>query len=292
MKIIKPDVTSWLCPEDWRALVACAARVCYGSETGKRTAEELCSFLEKRNHLSMFRHGTKYFVFSLDDVSDYLTISRLLFSPYIGLTYKKTKKLRVYFVAMNVQAFMELTPNIHNELDLHEVSLSEFVEKVKQYKHPTAFALIRYTVCVTTQISTSRELNRTSPNNIAEQSTRYVSFGKRGGITICEPHWYSGVSKLKRFTARLGWRIAGLFYSLMMRMGLKAEDARGYLPLDAATRVVYTYNVFEWRHILELRLLGKTGKPHPNAKLVAQMIADELQEAIIDVTGNVNYRII
>ena len=78
----------------------------------------------------------------------------------------------------------------------------------------------------------------------------------------------------------------------MMRMGLKAEDARGYLPLDAATRVVYTYNVFEWRHILELRLLGKTGKPHPNAKLVAQMIADELQEAIVDVTGNVNYRII
>lgn len=159
MKIIKPDVTSWLCPEDWHTLVARAARVCYGSETGKRTAEELCSFLEKRNHLSMFRHGTKYFVFSLNDVSDYLTISRLLFSPYIGLTYKKTKKLRVYFVAMNVQAFMELTPNIHNELDPHEVSLSEFVEKVKQYKHPTAFALIRYTVCVTTQISTSRELN-------------------------------------------------------------------------------------------------------------------------------------
>ena len=33
MKIIKPDVTSWLCPEDWRTLVARAARVCYGSET-------------------------------------------------------------------------------------------------------------------------------------------------------------------------------------------------------------------------------------------------------------------
>lgn len=40
MKILKPDVTSWLCPEDWHTLVARAARVCYGSETGKRTAEE------------------------------------------------------------------------------------------------------------------------------------------------------------------------------------------------------------------------------------------------------------
>lgn len=60
MKILKPEVTSWLCPEDWHTLVARAARVCYGSETGKRTAEELCTFLEKHNHLSMFRHGTKY----------------------------------------------------------------------------------------------------------------------------------------------------------------------------------------------------------------------------------------
>lgn len=33
---------------------------------------------------------------------------------------------------------------------------------------------MRYTFRVTTQISTSRELNRVSPNNIAEQSTRYV----------------------------------------------------------------------------------------------------------------------
>lgn len=36
-----------------------------------------------------------------------------------------------------------------------------------------------------TQISTSRELNRVSPNNIAEKSTRYVY--EDGNI--CRPHW-------------------------------------------------------------------------------------------------------
>ena len=40
---------------------------------------------------------------------------------------------------------------------------------------------------VTTQISTSRELNRVSPINIAEQSTRYVY--ENG--TLCCPHWIS-----------------------------------------------------------------------------------------------------
>lgn len=47
--------------------------------------------------------------------------------------------------------------------------------------------MMRYTFCVDTQISTSRELNRVSPNNIAEKSTRYVY---EDG-TICRPHWMS-----------------------------------------------------------------------------------------------------
>lgn len=47
--------------------------------------------------------------------------------------------------------------------------------------------MMRYTFCVDTQISTSRELNRVSPNSIAEMSTRYVY--KDG--SICRPHWIS-----------------------------------------------------------------------------------------------------
>ena len=47
---------------------------------------------------------------------------------------------------------------------------------------------MRYTFKVITQISTSRELNRVSPNNIAEQSTRYVNLSKKNG-SICQPHW-------------------------------------------------------------------------------------------------------
>ena len=47
--------------------------------------------------------------------------------------------------------------------------------------------MMRYTFCVDTQISTSRELNRVSPNSIAEKSTRYVY---EDG-SICRPHWIS-----------------------------------------------------------------------------------------------------
>lgn len=57
---------------------------------------------------------------------------------------------------------------------------------------------------------------------------------------------------------------------------MKPEDARGVLPLDTATKVVYTYPVEKWCDILELRYYGTTGRPHPNAKLVMGMVRDQI----------------
>ena len=59
---------------------------------------------------------------------------------------------------------------------------------------------------------------------------------------------------------------------------MEPQDARGELPLDLATEVIYTYSVSEWRHIIDLRYFGKTGAPHPNAKIIAGMIKDKLEE--------------
>ena len=60
--------------------------------------------------------------------------------------------------------------------------------------------------------------------------------------------------------------------------GMNRQDARGILPLDTATKCVYTYSIDEWRRIIDLRYYGTTGKPHPNAKIIAGMIRDQLIE--------------
>ena len=136
--------------------------------------------------------------------------------------------------------------------------------------------MMRLTFCVITQISTSRELNRTSPNNIAEQSTRYVNFGKKGGITICLPHWWNNASWFKKFIHKTYWKSSELMYKFLLKLGFKPEDARGVLPLDTATKVVYTYSIKEWKNILDLRYFEKTGKAHPNAKIIGEKIYSEL----------------
>ena len=65
-------------------------------------------------------------------------------------------------------------------------------------------------------------------------------------------------------------------YLNRINRGWSPEDAREFLPLCTATEVIYTYTVKEWRHIIDLRYYGTTGKPHPNAKIIAGLIRDQL----------------
>lgn len=122
-----------------------------------------------------------------------------------------------------------------------------------------------------------------SPNNIAERSTRYCS--SKDGLLICRPWWLSS-AKEAAFNSHSPinelWYYNNAIskveeaYLTLLGQGMKPEDARGILPLDTATKVIYTYFIKEWQHILDLRYYGTTGKPHPNAKLIAGKIRDEI----------------
>ena len=178
----------------------------------------------------------------------------------------------------------------------------KFVKLIKMYQvnedefsnTEFGFNMMRYTFCIDTQISTSRELNRVSPNNIAEKSTRYVY---EDG-TICRPHWMSDeiATHFNEEPLFADWIDDNIehqkayhyinscndsffnYKALIDEFGMHRQDARGVLPLDTATRCVYTYSILEWRAILDLRYYGTTGKPHPNAYIIASMIRDELME--------------
>ncbi len=287
MHKIKPSVEFWPATADYQDQVARAARLCYASEGGKRTAEEFCAMLQKNGHTSMFRHGSIYYVAPRSiTASNFPWLWTVLQStPYVGIRYCKRRKEdgtkeKIYFISTNMQYVME-HPWLNEVLAPYQLSEKEFVARAFAENFLPALSLVRYTVCITTQISTSRELNRTSPNSIAEQSTRYVNFFKKGGgITICLPHWYEKAKWYTRMAANIAWKMGDIVYKFLLHCGLPPQDARTSLPLDTATRVAYTYSVCEWRHILDLRLLGTTGKPHPNARISAQQIHDVLLPAI------------
>ena len=72
---------------------------------------------------------------------------------------------------------------------------------------------------------------------------------------------------------------AASLYREALIMGIYPQDARGLLPLDTATKVVYTYSYKEWQHIIDLRFHGTTGKPHPNAKEIIGLLIPILEQA-------------
>lgn len=282
MKIIEPKVELWQQGDDSKAHVARCARVCYGRETGNDQAT--IKRLIDSEHWSMFRHETYYII--ANDSDKTLETIVINYANTIGFNYHYEK--HVYYITVNGNWALD-----------HKTQfgyLSKYIVPIEDFCNTEiGFNMMRYTFCVDTQISTSRELNRVSPNNIAEKSTRYVY--ENG--SICRPHWLNGYYICKDIVGRYdiykdgkrdtdinhkvltyieGCDSSFAKYKYLVEAGLHRQDARGVLPLDTATRCIYTYSIDEWRHIIDLRYYGTTGTPHPNCIIIAGMIRNNLME--------------
>ena len=274
MKIVEPSVELWQ-QEDAKAHVVRCARICYGRESGNDDATY--NRLLNNKHHSMFRHESVYAAIPYKKVEHifHSVVSGYLKSPYIKWA---TIDDVVYF-STNGNFLLTLekaNPTFYYWLVDNRISQEELYKIDYCFKH-----LVRYTFCVVTQIATSRELNRVSPNNIAEQSTRYVTMIDKHGA-ICRPHWLNENSKYEYPIYSKEWLYITecerdfAIYNKLLEMGMHPQDARGKLPLDTATKCAYTYTIDEWRAIIDLRYYGTTGKPHPNAKIIAGMIREQL----------------
>ena len=268
--------------------IARVGRICYKAK-GKQpqegmTEEEVKAFIQKRDeerckgfwesgHRSMYRHGTCYFFLPNEKGFPNHIWAYLNASPYIDYATKNHK----VWISTNMQFLLE-HKHMMDVLSPYDVSEDEFIEKALKYECEEAFTLIRMTMVVTTQISTSRELNRTSPNSIAEQSTRYCNLEKKGGVQIARPHWHDAGTRWQRMVYGFVCRMCEWGYNRLLKSGLKPQDARGVLPLDTYTVVAYTYTLADWSHILDLRFHGTTGTPHPNAKVIGEKIRNIIIE--------------
>lgn len=274
MKIIEPKVELWQQGDDSKAHVARCARVCYGRETGND--EATIKRLINDEHWSMFRHGTYYII--ANDSDKTLESIIINYANTIGFSYDYKK--HVHYITVNGNWVLD-----------HKTQfgyLSRYIVPIEDFRNTEiGFHMMRYTFCVDTQISTSRELNRVSPNNIAEKSTRYVY---EDG-SICRPHWISkeeaelfnndnnaDLDEAMNVYLNGCKRDFEEYKILVDKYKIHRQDARGKLPLDTATRCIYTYSTKEWFDIIKKRVYHTTGKAHPNATIICKLIEQELNE--------------
>ena len=280
MIIINPKVE--LLPYEGDAVkhATLCARICYDKESGNND-QRLYDELIQKHHWSVFRHVT-YYAIVPNDISTYEYVRAKLGQIYmfkykiVGINIEKDRNY--YYVAYNGNFALDF-PDFHSLMQSYLVSPEEFS------RWPESRNMIRVTFRVTTQISTSREMNRCSPNNITELSSRYVDLRN---AEIVRPHWMTDEEVYywnEGLTNNLSIRTESYcrscdcafddYRELIEQFDFKREDARGVLPLDTATKVIYTYSVYpEWKHIIDLRADKRS---HPNAQIIANMIKKELE---------------
>lgn len=251
---------------DKKEHIARCGRICYASDSNS-SAEKFYNRLIKSNHLSVLRHASAYYIIPIVNViTNRIDIPRV---PYISI-YQSRKF--IYISTNEEVAITHLKKFESYRISVAEAQRDPVFQREK---------MIRFTFIVNNGIDITRELNRVSPNNICEQSTRYVDFNKKVGIIYKQCHWMLNCNfyqtLLYKFIAKCGewfYKISRSKYGL----NLQPQDARWCLPLDTMSKAVYTYTVKEWEHIINLRLWDSTGKSHPDVKPCVAYILSHLED--------------
>lgn len=262
-----------------------AGRVCYKSEE-KTTQDSAKPFVERmvaNEHYAMLEHGTIHLSCEHGQLPLYQHNKFSRCNTIDGKDYITTN-LRV--LAEN-KALADLSHRCEYQEGKHE---------------------LRITVHFTTQIAITREFNRHRANSMAEQSTRYCNYSKNkfdNEISINIPTWVTekchtdkhaqfkredfyalcrdaANKDTSRWTILDTWLFANqaaeLAYMKLIEAGCKPQEARVILPLDTNTELVHTAFVSDWLHFFDLRALGTTGAPHPDAKVLALPLYEEFKK--------------
>ena len=256
-----------------------AGRVCYKSEnnTTENSAKPFVGRMIEHEHFAMLEHGTVYMTCNHGELPLYASNKFSHVNTIDGKDYITTN--------LRVMAENKTLEDLKYRTDF------------KKGKHE-----LRITVHFTTQIAITREYNRHRANSMAEQSTRYCNYTKNkfgSEISINLPTWVKGDletndekfvelcedvanEETNDWTPIDAWLFANqaaeFAYMKLIAMGCKPQEARVILPLDTNTELVHTAFVSDWKHFFDLRALGTTGAPHPDAKILAEPLDEEFKE--------------
>ena len=295
-------------------MIKTAGQTCYDSES-KRTPKEFVDMLIKSGHGAMLEHGAVYLKLEItkDNCTKAFEYKAAGFTGHynwtdvvgnIGAKYKDNQYSFVHYVQHGttnapVHAYY-ITTNYRVIIE------NGWEEDLQFICEPTEYHEKRVTVRFTTQIAISREYNRHRVDSIAEQSTRYCNYSKDkydGQVSVVCPTWIKEIigEETKELKADLRtmcqeiylgedydeWNVlrywlfgnlaAEYSYLNMLRLGRTAQEARTVLALDTRTELVHTAFVSDWKHFFDLRALGTTGKPHPDAKILAEPLMEEFK---------------
>ena len=265
-------------------MIEVAGRTAYQS-LDKITDDSAKVFVDRMinsKHFAALEHGTVYLSRDVDFSDSDYNIFETFYeqNPYSKVTYDGS----ICYVSTNLRVIIEN----HLFTDLQYIcSPTEFHEK-------------RYIFRFTCSRAIAQELTRHRVFSFLMESQRYVNYSKDkhgGEITFIKPCWYndkkaavienpktileanifSQDSKSYQFEKQLSSAEAAYFR--LLNEGCQPQQARDVLPNATKTELIMTGFSSDWRYLLDLRLYGKTGKPHPDMLNLMEKLRYEALEA-------------
>lgn len=316
MKIIKPSATYMEHNVTPYEFIERVGRTCYKSEDKitDGSAERFVKNLISSNHWAMLEHETVYIAmteslmlnflrYTVEHWSENLAFFNITndvngrnfilsgsFRSFHDLFSKDYQGLPVKVLKYSLQCayplvFGEPDAKMHFSYtlgyDCTVYSRDVFIDLYKGIPD-ILFKHLTHTVKFTCDRGVSHEMVRHRVASFAQESTRYCNYGKDkygNEITVILPtFFYTGELPydLRFDDWREACEKAEEIYFELLRNNAKPEEARTVLPHSVKTDLIVTATEQEWQHIVDLRLIGTTGKPHPQIKEVMKIIIDDL----------------
>ena len=266
-------------------------RICYGSQDkmAPGTAEKFCQMLMRSQHSAPLEHGTVY-------LKEYNIID----NNFVLNKYNNNK----YSVVKYDACYMYVTTNLRVLFE------NGWMDDLQYWCEPTEFHEKRYQVRFQIDRFTGEEFLRHRVASFNRESTRYVLYTKDkfggGSIKYIIPPWMlDDKSRLEKYAKEdidfyidtmreylqtkqplddiFAWTFAlksaeWSYCYLVNECGWKAEEARTVLPCAINSPLIKTAFISDWKNFFNLRALGTTGKPHPQAAELAVPLMEEFIE--------------
>ena len=258
-----------------------AGRTCYKSEDKitEGSAKKFVHNMIKSGHLAMLEHGTVYMIVKHNYV-DGVDMG----DPYdLSLTFVLNK----FSKCNHVDSITYITTNLRVVFEQFPEDWEDILEKYacdRTEHHPRRVS-VRF-IC---DRGISHEFVRHRVFSFAQESTRYCNYSKNkfnNELTFIEPCWGIKFKEDNSLLYLLGEdnSLASLLNSIEMEYNnlvkyykWTPQQARMILPSCTKTELVMTGFTDDWKYFFDLRAIGTTGAPHPQAKELAKPLMNEFK---------------
>ena len=296
MRLTKPSVEIWDQEEGLNGVyksIERAGRICYKSsdKITEDSAEPFVDRMIKSLHHSMLEQGTVYLTIPREDINYHIYLSKYRDNPYSECRVAQTLEgipVGSLYISTNYRVIIE----------------HDWADDLKYLCKPTKFHEKRISVHFTLDRAVSMEFLRHRKCSFAQESTRYCDYSKNkfnNEITYIIPIWldvpeteygtlltpkdiqfkeYTNLSE-KEFINHL--LDSEYRYFNLLKLGWTPQQARQVLPNALKTELVMTGFISDWKHFIDLRYRGTTGKPHPDAFYLAEKLYNLFKEKGIEI---------